>query len=69
VVLSELGMGIKRNPLSREKVYWQLKPWIVQAALNRLGERVLTADEQKEVWSVTHQREQVRWPQWWTERV
>lgn len=68
VVLSELGMGIKRNPLSREKVYWQLKPWIVQAALDRLGERVLTPDEQNEVWSVTHQRDQIRWPQWWTER-
>lgn len=68
VVLKELGMGIKRNPLSKEKVYWELRPWIVQAALDRLGDRVLTPEEQREVWKVTHQRDKVQWPQWWTER-
>lgn len=68
VVLAELGIGIKRNPLDKHKVYWVLKPWIVQAALDRLGDRLLTPNEQREVWSLTHQRDKVRWPEWWTER-
>ena len=68
VVLKVLGMGIKRNPLSEERVRWELRPWIVQAALDRLGDRVLTPDEQREVWKVTHQRDKVQWPEWWTER-
>jgi len=68
VVLRELGLGIKRNPLSKERVRWELRPWIVQAALDRLGERALTPEEQREVWSVTHPHDKVQWPVWWTER-
>jgi hypothetical protein len=61
-------MGIKRNPLSKERVRWQLQPWIVQAALDRLGGRVLTLEEQREVWTVTHQRDKVQWAEWWMEK-
>ncbi len=68
VALQHLGLGIKRNPLSKERVRWELRPWIVQAALDRLGSRVLTREEQREVWSVTHQRDKVQWPAWWTEK-
>ena len=68
VVLKKLGMGIKRDPLSKERVRWELQPWIVQAALDRLGARVLSPDEQREVWNVTRQRDKIRWPEWWTER-
>jgi len=68
-VLKKLGIGTKRNPLSKELVRWELQPWIVQAALDRLGDRVLTPEEQREVWSVTRQRDHVVWPRWWTERA
>ena len=68
VVLRRLGMGIKRDRLSQERVRWELQPWIVQAALDRLGARVLSPDEQREVWNVTRQRDRIRWPEWWTER-
>lgn len=68
VVLKKLGMGIKRNPLSKEHVRWELQPWIVQAALDRLGGRRLSPEEQREVWRVTRQRDKVQWPEWWTER-
>lgn len=67
-VLRKLGMVIKRNRLSKERVRWELRPWIVQAALDRLGARVLTLEEQREVRKVTCQRDKVQWPRWWTER-
>ena len=67
-VLRILGMGIKRNPLDKERVRWELQPWIVQAALDRLGGRVLTKEEQREVWRVTRTPAKVNWPAWWTER-
>ncbi|HVR90387.1 MAG TPA: DUF5681 domain-containing protein [Novosphingobium sp.] len=61
-----LGMGIKRNPLDEDRVRWELQPWIVQAALDRLGDRELTLDEQREVRCVTRTPERVTWPEWWT---
>lgn len=65
LVLGKLGMGIKRNPLDKQRVRWELQPWIVQAAIDRLGDRKLTPDEQREVWGVTRAREKVTWPAWW----
>ena len=67
-VLEALGMGVKRNPLDKERVRWELQPWIVEAALARLGPRVLPADEQREVWHVTRKPQTVNWPEWWTYR-
>lgn len=66
-VIDKLALGIKRNPLSKERVRWEIRPWIVQAALDRLDGRVLTQDEQREVWTVAHQRDRVAWPKWWSE--
>lgn len=67
-VLQVLGMAIKRNRLIKERVRWELQPWIVQAALDRLGDRRLNRDEQREVWNVARTPEKVSWPAWWTER-
>ena len=67
-VLRELGMGIKRNPLSKDKVRWELNPWIIEAALQRLGDKQLTVEEQREVWSNARTPEKVKWPEWWTFR-
>lgn len=62
-----LGIAEKRFPLDKEKVHWLLQPWIVQAALDRMGERQLTQDEQREVWNATKAPGKVNWPEWWTE--
>ena len=49
----------------RETPLLLLNPWIVQAALARLGERRLTPDEQKIVVDATRTPQKVRWPAWW----
>lgn len=67
-VLVPLGIGRKLHPLDEERVRWQLQPWIVEAALKRLGNRKLSIDEQRDVWAVTRTPETVNWPAWWTER-
>ena len=67
-VLRDLGLGIKTNPSSKVRVRWWLKPWIVEAALARLGGRRLTLSEQSEVWNATRKPETASWPDWWTER-
>lgn len=68
VVMRDLGLAIKTNGQSEDRVRWWLKEWIVEAALARFGERRLTPDEQREVWDATRKPESVAWPQWWTER-
>jgi hypothetical protein len=67
-VLETLGMAIKTHRFDRERVRWELKPWIIEAALARLGPRRLSEEEQREVWGATRSPEKVRWPDWWTER-
>ena len=64
--IGDLGIAVKRNRLNKEKVRWELQPWIVEAALNRLGACKLTEEEQREVWSNTRTPEKVNWPKWWT---
>lgn len=67
-VLDSLGLATKTSPLNEKLVRWWLKPWIVEAALARLGDRKLTPAEQREVWQATRKPETVAWPEWWTER-
>ena len=42
-----------------------IEPWLVEAALARLGDRQLTIVEQAEVWRATRTPRKVRWPVWW----
>lgn len=62
--LLPLKMGRKLNRFS-DRVRTKLEPWLVQAALGRLGERRLTADEQVEVYRATRTPWKVEWPEWW----
>jgi hypothetical protein len=64
--LRSLGLAVKLHPLSKNKVCWKLQPWIVEAALMRLGSRELTVEEQRTVVETTRSPEKVRWPAWWT---
>ena len=67
-VLSRLGMAIKRHPLDEKRVRWELKPWIVEAALARLGTRQLTIEEQRTVVAAVRDPAEIAWPEWWSVR-
>jgi hypothetical protein len=43
----------------------KLEPWLVQLALDRLGDRRLNATEQATVVEATRTPGKVRWPDWW----
>ncbi|KPF61833.1 DUF5681 domain-containing protein [Porphyrobacter sp. AAP60] len=64
-ILEPLGLAIKKYPTDESRVRWEINPWIVQAALERLGDRQLTQDEQREVWEATRTPHKVDWPDWW----
>jgi hypothetical protein len=68
LALGNLGMAVKRYGSDKEKARWDLKAWIVEAALARMGPNSLTPDEQREVWNATYKTETVKWPAWWTYR-
>ena len=42
-----------------------IEPWLVEAALARLGDRRLTLEEQEIVVRATRTPKKVRWPDWW----
>ena len=42
-----------------------LEPWVVEMALDRLGDRRLTLLEQQEVLRATRTPKKVPWPDWW----
>lgn len=42
-----------------------LKPWLVEAALDRLGDQRLTSDQQCAVVLATREPNKVKWPAWW----
>jgi uncharacterized protein DUF5681 len=59
-----LRIGIKLDRY-RETARMMLEPWIIEAALARLGEKQLTAEEQEVVLKATRTLSKVRWPDWW----
>jgi len=64
-IFGPLGLAFKKYPTDEKRVRWELNPWIVEAALERLGERRLTVEEQREVRSATRTPHKVAWPEWW----
>ena len=64
-VVEDLGIGVLVNKTNKERVRLMLKPWIVEAALARLGTRRLSLEEQQIVLASTKTPEKVRWPEWW----
>jgi hypothetical protein len=63
--LDALGMAAKLRRYSTD-AYYQLQPWIVEAALARLGDRRLTIEEQAVVVRATRSPAKVQWPNWWS---
>jgi Family of unknown function (DUF5681) len=64
--LVPLRMAKKLDPY-RETARILLEPWLVEAALARLG-RTLSPAEQRIVIKATCTPHKVRWPEWWSER-
>lgn len=50
----------------RETARLALEPWLIEAALDRLGDRILTKVEQMAVWRSTRTPRKINWPVWWT---
>lgn len=65
--LAALGMAVKLDPY-RPTARMALEPWLVQRALERLGERRLTPEEQAAVVKATRTPKKVEWPEWWEVR-
>ena len=67
-ILEPLGIAKLKYPTDESRVRWELNPWIVEAALKRLGKERLSEAEQREVWNATRTPNKVSWPEWWTVR-
>jgi Family of unknown function (DUF5681) len=59
-----LKMGVKHDAF-RPTARILIEPWLVQASLDRLGERRLTREEQQVVLKATRTPSKVIWPSWW----
>lgn len=64
-VAEPLGIARRKYPTDEARMRWQLNPWIVEAALKRMGDRRLTIEEQREVFANTRTPDKVNWPDWW----
>ena len=62
--LEALRMGVKLDR-TRPTARMVLEPWLVEAALARLGQRRLTREEQEQVVRATRTPWKVTWPEWW----
>lgn len=62
--LEPLRMAAKLDRY-RESARMMLEPWLVEAALARLGDRRLTPEEQAKVVRAVRTPHKVRWPDWW----
>jgi hypothetical protein len=49
----------------RETARMMLEPWLVEAALERLGSQRLTREQQETVMAATRLPHKVEWPVWW----
>ncbi len=66
--MQPLRMAMKLDPY-RETAGTALEPWIVEPALDRLGERRLTRKKQELVVKATRTPKRVRWRDWWEVEV
>ena len=64
--LELLRMG-KTLDQYRETARMALEPWLVEAALERLGDDRLTREAQRTVLKATRTPWKVNWPNWWEE--
>jgi hypothetical protein len=65
--LRALQMAVKLDRF-RSTARMALEPWIVEAALERMGDQRLSLEEQAKVVKATRTPDKVRWPEWWSVR-
>ena len=65
-ILDVMGVTKLKFPSDEARVRRELNPWIVEVALERLGDVRLTLSEQRLVWDATRTPTKVTWPDWWT---
>lgn len=58
-----------KYPADKMRVRWEISPWIVEAALEPMGSRRLSKEEQREIWKNTRSPQTVSWPDWWAVRA
>ena len=63
--LEILGMARIRDRHREDRANTMLEPWLVEAALDRLGDRQLSPEDQEQVYAATRTPHRVRWPEWW----
>lgn len=63
--LDILHMGRFRDRYRQGRATIVLEPWLVETALERLGHKRLTRQEQETVWVATRSPGKVNWPDWW----
>lgn len=68
-ILEKLDLARLKYPTDEKRVRWEISPWVVEAALARLGRRQLSTYEQREVFANTRTPDKVRWPKWWSSRT
>lgn len=67
-IVEDFGMAVRINPTSKESCRLELKPWIVQAAVDRMSPNQLSHAEQALVLASTRTPDKVTWPEWWAAR-
>lgn len=64
-IIGDLGIAFHKYPTDKARTRWEINPWMVEAALKRLGDKHLSRDEQREVWGAARKPRKVNWPVWW----
>lgn len=67
-IIDTLGIARLKFPTDEARVRWELNPWIVEQALDRVGDAQLSESEKREVWNAIRTPHKVKWPEWWAER-
>jgi hypothetical protein len=62
--LEPLRMAVKLDRY-RPSARMMLEPWLVEAALSRLGKRKLAPEEQATLVRAVRRPHKARWPDWW----
>lgn len=65
--LKILKMTVKHDAF-RPTARMLLEPWLIKAALERLGDRRLTPEDQATVLKATRKPRTITWPDWWEVR-
>ncbi len=65
-IVEDFRMAVRQHPTNEAKTCLKLKPWIVQAAVDRMSAARLNPTQQATVIASTQTPEKVHWPDWWT---